>query len=211
MTNPTNHPEHKLGRCDFRQYEHGGPHERIPDVGQRLPPFGCKNWKPEQPAPVHQEAVPTGEARHEYEPWSVAPESEGCCVYPVGRNICGQPKSAPVHQPAAVGQPTGITLIAHEQAKAEGGDVECFPFNAALALLYELSIANAPYSPGDCRDIADKVAARIGAGISRVKTILAELGKIDTVKLASHGLYVEANAVGTARVYIDRLIGTENQ
>lgn len=35
-----------VGRCDFKQYEHCGPHERIPDVGQRLPPFGCKNWSP---------------------------------------------------------------------------------------------------------------------------------------------------------------------
>lgn len=36
----------QLGKCDFRQYEHSGPHEQIPSVGQRLPPFGCKNWKP---------------------------------------------------------------------------------------------------------------------------------------------------------------------
>lgn len=39
-----------LGRCDFKQYEHCGPHERIPDVGQRLPPFGCKNWQPDSPS-----------------------------------------------------------------------------------------------------------------------------------------------------------------
>lgn len=37
--------EASLGRCDFKQYEHCGAHEQIPDVGQRLPPFGCKNWK----------------------------------------------------------------------------------------------------------------------------------------------------------------------
>ncbi len=42
----------QLGRCDFKQYEHCGPHERIPAVGQRLPPFGCKNWRIEIKEPV---------------------------------------------------------------------------------------------------------------------------------------------------------------
>lgn len=36
-----------LGRCDKKQYEHRGPHPQYRDVGQRLPPFGCVNWKPE--------------------------------------------------------------------------------------------------------------------------------------------------------------------
>lgn len=36
------------------------------------------------------------------------------------------------------------------------------PLNSILLLVYELSIANAPYPPADCRDIADKVAARVG-------------------------------------------------
>lgn len=36
-----------LGRCDKKQYEHCGPHPQYPDVGQRLPPFGCVNWKAE--------------------------------------------------------------------------------------------------------------------------------------------------------------------
>lgn len=35
----------ELGHCDFKQYEHCGPHEQIPSIGQRLPPFGRKNWK----------------------------------------------------------------------------------------------------------------------------------------------------------------------
>jgi hypothetical protein len=51
-----------LGRCDFRQYEHCGPHERIPDVGQRLPPFGCKNWNALSDDVVDDKFVPFDES-----------------------------------------------------------------------------------------------------------------------------------------------------
>lgn len=46
----------KVGRCDFKQYEHCGLHERIPSIGQRLPPFGCANWQPE--AAEREQAAP---------------------------------------------------------------------------------------------------------------------------------------------------------
>src|SRR5579859_4899398 len=35
-----------LGTCDKHQYEHCGPHERIGEYGQMMPPFPCQNWKP---------------------------------------------------------------------------------------------------------------------------------------------------------------------
>lgn len=47
-----------LGRCDFKQYEHCGSHEHIPSIGQRLPPFGCANWKPDSLASDTQAAPP---------------------------------------------------------------------------------------------------------------------------------------------------------
>lgn len=43
----------------------------------------------------------------------------------------------------------------------ESRDVSNDPLNSILLLIYELSIANAPYPPADCRDIAEKVAARV--------------------------------------------------
>lgn len=36
------------------------------------------------------------------------------------------------------------------------------PLNSVLLLLYELSIANAPVPPADCRDIAEKIAVHVG-------------------------------------------------
>jgi hypothetical protein len=36
----------RLGTCDKHQYEHCGPHEKIHEVGQSMPPFPCENWKP---------------------------------------------------------------------------------------------------------------------------------------------------------------------
>lgn len=33
-----------MGFCDKKLYEHSGPHNRIADTGQMLPPFGCVNW-----------------------------------------------------------------------------------------------------------------------------------------------------------------------
>lgn len=76
-------------------------------------------------------------------------------------------------------------------------------------LLYELSIANAPLPPEDCRDLADKIGARIGGVRHRVETALSRLETIDTTKLAAKGLYDEARAVGEARVFIDQLIGLD--
>lgn len=35
-----------LGMCDKRQYEHNGPHQRITEHGQNMPPFPCVNWHP---------------------------------------------------------------------------------------------------------------------------------------------------------------------
>ena len=35
-----------MGFCDKRQYEHAGPHNRITEHGQMLPPFPCVNWRP---------------------------------------------------------------------------------------------------------------------------------------------------------------------
>lgn len=88
VMNPTTksrEPAERLGRCDWKQYEHCGPHEQIPNVGQRLPPFGCKNWKPEHvPEPVSKR-------QHEWNPlWT---HSETCSVGD------GQPKDAPIHAP----------------------------------------------------------------------------------------------------------------
>ncbi len=37
--------ERALGLCDKKQYEHSGPHECIPERGQKLPPFPCVNWR----------------------------------------------------------------------------------------------------------------------------------------------------------------------
>ena len=34
-----------LGICDRKQYEHCGLHEKVPETGGMLPPFGCKNWR----------------------------------------------------------------------------------------------------------------------------------------------------------------------
>lgn len=45
-----------LGRCDKKQYEHCGLHPCYSDVGQRLPPFGCVNWKP-QPAIIESDSA----------------------------------------------------------------------------------------------------------------------------------------------------------
>lgn len=47
MNQPIDGDEMKkiLGRCDKKQYEHCGPHPRYADVGQKLPPFPCMNWK----------------------------------------------------------------------------------------------------------------------------------------------------------------------
>lgn len=57
----------QIGRCDFKQYEHCGPHERIPEIGQRLPPFGCKNWKLDAaPEPTTAEAAPLTRFRISY-------------------------------------------------------------------------------------------------------------------------------------------------
>lgn len=67
----------QLGRCDFKQYEHCGPHERIPEIGQRLPPFGCKNWKPGSAA-IHR----ASDAR---EPWLTMDRPD----YPSHCNNCG--------------------------------------------------------------------------------------------------------------------------
>lgn len=36
----------ELGTCDKKQYEHSGPHERVFQHEQSLPPFACQNWKP---------------------------------------------------------------------------------------------------------------------------------------------------------------------
>lgn len=82
---------------------------------------------------------------------------------------------------------------------------------AVTPLLHELSIANAPYPPTDCRDLADKIGARIGGAINRIETILGKLETIDTTILAANGLYDEAKAIGEARVLIDRLIGIKKQ
>lgn len=78
---------------------------------------------------------------------------------------------------------------------------------AITPLLHELSIANAPFPPADCRDLADKIGARIGEAVNRIETILSKLETIDTTRLAAHGLYDEATGIGEARVLIDRLIG----
>lgn len=51
-----------LGKCDKKQYEHCGPHPRYAEVGQRLPPFACVNWKP---TPAPQETP----AQHSPLPW----------------------------------------------------------------------------------------------------------------------------------------------
>jgi Lar family restriction alleviation protein len=40
-----------LGRCDKKQYEHAGLHQRVGEYGQSLPPFPCENWKAEPSAP----------------------------------------------------------------------------------------------------------------------------------------------------------------
>lgn len=51
----------KLGMCDKRQYEHNGPHQLIPALGQNIPPFPCVNWhavvvvEPIQTAPAPQD------------------------------------------------------------------------------------------------------------------------------------------------------------
>lgn len=45
----------QLGRCDFKQYEHCGPHERIPEGGQSFPPFGCKNWHADEPQEIKED------------------------------------------------------------------------------------------------------------------------------------------------------------
>lgn len=82
-------------------------------------------------------------------------------------------------------------------------------FDAALMLLYELTIANAPFPARDCRDVADKVSSRVGNIRSQVKTILGTLEMIDTTQLAAKGLYEEATAVGNARLQIDRLLGVD--
>jgi hypothetical protein len=45
----------QLGTCDKKQYEHAGPHERIGDCSQSMPPFPCVNWKSD---PIHAPAEP---------------------------------------------------------------------------------------------------------------------------------------------------------
>src|SRR5260221_4845483 len=49
--------ERALGRCDKRQYEHAGDHQRVGEYGQSMPPFPCVNWKPvaSTAAPTKQE------------------------------------------------------------------------------------------------------------------------------------------------------------
>jgi hypothetical protein len=36
----------ELGTCNKKQYEHSGPHEKVFDVCQSMPPFPCENWQP---------------------------------------------------------------------------------------------------------------------------------------------------------------------
>ena len=82
--------------------------------------------------------------------------------------------------------------------------------NQAILNLYDLSIANAPISAGECRDIADKVADRIGNARRKLsdgpQEILNHIEFIDTIKLAANGFAKEATAISGARVTCDRLI-----
>lgn len=81
--------EATLGRCDFKQYEHCGAHEQIPDVGQRLPPFGCKNWKVDEEQNL---GVPSSESLK-----------------------TSELNAAPVHQPTCQWQQTAAEQCAYRQ------------------------------------------------------------------------------------------------
>lgn len=80
------------------------------------------------------------------------------------------------------------------------------PLNQATALLHELTISNAPYQPGDCRDVADKIGARLGDLRDLIAFVLGTLESIQTEKMAAVGLPAEAHAVGSARIMLDRLL-----
>lgn len=117
------------------------------------------------------------------------------------------------YTPLTVGKPVIEHLeriISRHQASGVEALREGFIQSYLTPLLYELSAANAPLSASDCRDLADKIGSRIGGVVNRVETILAQLETIDTCKLAGSGLFDEAEAVGRARVFIDRLIGLES-
>ena len=43
-----------MGICEKHQYEHAGPHQRVMEVGQSLPPFPCVNWEPTEEDGVEQ-------------------------------------------------------------------------------------------------------------------------------------------------------------
>jgi hypothetical protein len=47
----------QLGMCDKRQYEHNGPHEKIGEHDQRVPPFPCINWHAVIPADVSIDSI----------------------------------------------------------------------------------------------------------------------------------------------------------
>lgn len=91
----------KLGRCDFKQYEHRGSHDRIPEVGQRFPPFGCKNWKPDSAA---SESASTSAGEDAMQPCITcgherlfSENPSGLCRKPVRREASRHKSTAETH------------------------------------------------------------------------------------------------------------------